>query len=176
VRRSDLLRKIRLVLARHLLSFTCSQTLMAPRAARILISEYLAPSLSQSAGPSTTTSGSTRAKFARRMSGAVGGGGGKKGSVSGKGTEWLVCFTDVVVRAIKTGETSCVLLSLFVSTWLRPLKPQLMPLSSVCRIPGSFSREKEKRGKQGAPCKVGKTRNTCASSSPSFGSRRLVPA
>ncbi|GAA5854157.1 hypothetical protein JCM9279_002854 [Rhodotorula babjevae] len=106
------------------------KTLMAPRAARILISEQPAPTLSQSAGPSTTTGGSTRAKFARRMSGAVG---TKKSGVSGKGTEWLVCFTDVVVRAVKTGETS---------------------------IPGSFSREKEKRGKQGAPRKVGKTRNT----------------
>ncbi|KPV77937.1 uncharacterized protein RHOBADRAFT_50463 [Rhodotorula graminis WP1] len=108
------------------------KTLMAPRAARILISEHPAPTLSQSAGPSATASGSTRAKFARRMSGAVGGG-GKKGGTSGKGSEWLVSFTDVVVRAVKTGETS---------------------------IPGSFSREKEKRGKQGAPRKVGKTRNT----------------
>ncbi|BGP36169.1 hypothetical protein JCM10450v2_000067 [Rhodotorula kratochvilovae] len=96
------------------------KALMAPRAARILISESPAPSpLSSSGGHATV-----RSRFSRSAATT-----GRKS----KGGEWLIAFTDVVVRAVKTGETS---------------------------IPGSFSREKEKRGKQGAPRRAGRVRNT----------------
>lgn len=41
----------------------------------------------------------------------------------------------------------------------------MLTLALLCSIPGSFSRQKEKKGKQGKPRKNGKLRNTCASAS-----------
>ncbi|BGP21200.1 DH domain containing protein [Rhodotorula toruloides] len=84
------------------------KALMAPRSARILIEEVPAPD----------------ARTRRRLSAPT---------VRRGKTEWLIRFTDVVIRAEKTGETD---------------------------IPGSFSRQKEKKGKQGKPRRTGKLRNT----------------
>ncbi|BGO98970.1 hypothetical protein JCM10021v2_002638 [Rhodotorula toruloides] len=84
------------------------KALMAPRSARILIEEVPAPD----------------ARTRRRLSAPT----ARRGK-----NEWLIRFTDVVIRAEKTGETD---------------------------IPGSFSRQKEKKGKQGKPRKNGKLRNT----------------
>ncbi|GAA5941201.1 hypothetical protein JCM10213_007452 [Rhodosporidiobolus nylandii] len=58
------------------------------------------------------------------------GGGGKERSTA---DDWLITFSDVAIRAQKVGQTN---------------------------IPGSFSREKEKQGKQGKTRKTGKLRNT----------------
>ena len=53
----------------------------------------------------------------------------------GAKTDWFVVFSDVTIRCAKVGQTD---------------------------IPGGFSREKEKQGKQGKTKKKGKTRNLCA--------------
>lgn len=50
-------------------------------------------------------------------------------------SDWFVVFSDVTIRCAKVGTTD---------------------------IPGGFSREKEKQGKQGKTKKKGKTRNLCA--------------
>ena len=50
-----------------------------------------------------------------------------------KGNEWFVRFSDVTIRCVKTRETD---------------------------LPGGFSRQKEKQGKQGK-VKKGKPRNLC---------------
>ncbi|GJN91952.1 hypothetical protein Rhopal_004980-T1 [Rhodotorula paludigena] len=103
------------------------RALMAPRTARILIDESLAP-------PSTSNPPTVRNKLSRRLSGAAGSSTLKSSTrSSGKGQEYLIRFTDVIIRAQKTGETD---------------------------IPGSFSRGKEKKGKQGKTRKAGKIRNT----------------
>ncbi|GAA6000018.1 uncharacterized protein JCM10292_003585 [Rhodotorula paludigena] len=103
------------------------KALMAPRTARILIDESLAP-------PSASTPPTVRNKLSRRLSGAAGSSTLKSSTrSSGKGQEYLIRFTDVIIRAQKTGETD---------------------------IPGSFSRGKEKKGKPGKTRKAGKIRNT----------------
>ncbi|GAA6062608.1 hypothetical protein JCM10212_002202, partial [Sporobolomyces blumeae] len=116
------------------------RALMTPRNPRILISESLAP-----IAPSTLPSSSNGKSRGNRRTSAAGGGGGttgggtlmsfgrNKSKGAGIGQDWLIRFTDVVVRAVKVGETS---------------------------IPGSFSREKEKQGKQGKTRKEGSARNT----------------
>ncbi|GAA5860358.1 hypothetical protein JCM8547_003474 [Rhodosporidiobolus lusitaniae] len=93
------------------------KALMAPRSSRIVIEEIPVPD--QVPAP--------RGKSGRKsLSSSTG---------SGRSTadDWLIRFTDVVIRAQKIGETS---------------------------IPGSFSRDKEKKGKQGKTRKTGKLRNT----------------
>ncbi|GAA5991356.1 hypothetical protein JCM10908_003274 [Rhodotorula pacifica] len=93
------------------------QALMAPRGARILLDERPAPPLSI-----------PHKKSSRRLSSAP-----TKREVRANAREWLITFTDVVVRAEKVGETD---------------------------VPGSFSRVKEKKGKQGKVRKAGELRNT----------------
>ncbi|GAA5923599.1 uncharacterized protein JCM15063_003701 [Sporobolomyces koalae] len=103
--------------------------LMAPRASRILISE--APAMS--ATPGSIPSGKSSSKRTSRRVSATPNGTNTLMKSSKLEREWLITFTDVVIRARKTGETD---------------------------VPGSFSREKEKQGKQGKTRKAGPLRNT----------------
>ncbi|GAA5846176.1 hypothetical protein JCM5353_002992 [Sporobolomyces roseus] len=101
--------------------------LMAPRSSRILVSESPAP-------VTTSATFSSRKSSMKRSSRK--GSNGSSGVLTkpGKsGNEWLMEFTDVVIRASKVGETN---------------------------VPGSFSRDKEKQGKQGKTRKSGPLRNT----------------
>ncbi|GAA5949921.1 hypothetical protein JCM3765_007739 [Sporobolomyces pararoseus] len=101
--------------------------LMIPRSSRILISESPVP-------PSTSSSLPLRTASTKRSSRRVSTGSTNTFGRSSKADkEWLIKFTDVVIRAQKIGETN---------------------------VPGSFSREKEKQGKQGKTRKSGPLRNT----------------
>lgn len=60
---------------------------------------------------------------------------GRGGGGTNDKKDWFVKFSDVTIRCTKTGTTD---------------------------IPGGFSREKEKMGKQGKTKKKGKTRNLCS--------------
>lgn len=126
---------------------------MAPRTARILIDESLAP-------PSASNPPTVRSKLSRRLSGAAEASTLKASTRSnGKGQEYLIRFTDVIIRAQKTGETE------YVHTAMLPRLGKQKLTRHACRsIPGSFSRGKEKKGKQGKTRKAGKVRNTCTSS------------
>ncbi|GAA5908977.1 uncharacterized protein JCM6883_002570 [Sporobolomyces salmoneus] len=106
--------------------------LMIPRSSRILIAEQPAPpppGTSSSSSALPFRKGSTK-RSSRRVSA-----GSRTTTVLSKShkKEWLIKFTDVVIRAQKIGETN---------------------------VPGSFSREKEKQGKQGKTRKSGPLRNT----------------
>ncbi|GAA5989409.1 hypothetical protein JCM11641_004820 [Rhodosporidiobolus odoratus] len=98
------------------------KALMAPRSSRVVLSEYPAPSSATSTSPDR-----------RRRRSSIGRKEGKKDKGRNEAEDWLIQFTDVVVRVQKVGQTN---------------------------IPGSFSREKEKQGKQGKTRKTGKLRNT----------------
>ncbi|GAA5909376.1 hypothetical protein JCM6882_000966 [Rhodosporidiobolus microsporus] len=90
------------------------KALMAPRSSRVVIEEV--PDPNRSTAPS-------RSRTGRKSS----------GTTRSTADDWLIRFTDVVIRVQKIGQTN---------------------------IPGSFSREKEKQGKQGKTRKTGKLRNT----------------
>lgn len=105
------------------------QALMAPRSARIRLEETVAPGLSSS--PSS-------ASFKPRRSVSDAGGRSSRGDKAASSPKpfsssdhWFVRFTDVTVRCQRTGQTD---------------------------IPGGFSRQKERQGKQGK-LKKGKLRN-----------------
>ncbi|GAA5827936.1 hypothetical protein JCM11251_005654 [Rhodosporidiobolus azoricus] len=89
------------------------KALMAPRSSRVMIEEV--PDPNRSTAPS-------RIRNRKSMS-----------TSRSTADDWLIRFTDVVIRVQKVGQTN---------------------------IPGSFSREKEKQGKQGKTRKTGKLRNT----------------
>ncbi|GAA6026156.1 hypothetical protein JCM8202_005311, partial [Rhodotorula sphaerocarpa] len=93
------------------------QALMAPRGARVLLDEKPAPPLPSGRKDASRRLSTSKAKRALRNG----------------DQDWLIVFTDVVVRAEKVGETD---------------------------IPGSFSRGNEKKGRQGKLRKTGKLRNT----------------
>ncbi|GAA5909278.1 hypothetical protein JCM5296_006114 [Sporobolomyces johnsonii] len=95
------------------------KALMAPRSARILVDETPAND------PPSASHNKSRAS--RRISS------GPSSKPRSTENDWLIRFTDVVIRAQKVGQTN---------------------------IPGSFSREKEKQGKQGKTRRTGKLRNT----------------
>ncbi|GAA6044251.1 hypothetical protein JCM8097_002091 [Rhodosporidiobolus ruineniae] len=94
------------------------KALMAPRSSRIVLEELPAPD--RSAAP--------RGKSGRKSLGSS-----TSSASRSTASDWLIRFTDVVIRAQKIGETN---------------------------IPGSFSRDKEKKGKQGKTRKTGQLRNT----------------
>ncbi|GAA5884562.1 hypothetical protein JCM16303_000030 [Sporobolomyces ruberrimus] len=101
--------------------------LMMPRSSRLLLSEQPAP-------PPSSTSPPMRKPSMKRSSRRHSAGtqiATERWTKSDR--EWLISFTDVVIRARKVGETN---------------------------VPGSFSREKEKQGKQGKTRKAGPVRNT----------------
>lgn len=111
---------------------------MAPRGARVLLDEKPAP----------LPSG--RKDASRRLSTSK-----AKRALRNGHQDWLIVFTDVVVRAEKVGETECVF-PLAIST-----ERCVLTLRSSYSIPGSFSRGNEKKGRQGKLRKTGKLRNTC---------------
>lgn len=121
---------------------------MAPRSNRVLLEE--APVFpSSSSNPLTASPDNPRRAISESTSGRPAKGsaapsGGSKKSVKrlsdlmpkgeGSKSDWFVVFSDVTIRCAKVGTTD---------------------------IPGGFSREKEKQGKQGKTKKKGRTRNLC---------------
>ncbi|KAM0750408.1 Dbl homology domain-containing protein [Meredithblackwellia eburnea MCA 4105] len=149
--------KVRDVLAR--IDGIKDKALMAPRSTRVLIQEVPAnpasptnpPSPSQT--PRRAVSESTPAPSSSSKAGTNSGSAKlstppqastkksikrlsdllpKDSNGAGGKNDWFVIFSDVTIRCVKTGTTD---------------------------IPGGFSREKEKQGKQGKTKKKGKTRN-----------------